>query len=191
MSRRARAAFFAEVRMAVSGGQVALVTGLGYRVELRGVDGAFLGVVERPVPPQPVSDALRSRERERLRATLLSRRARGGAAGFGVRNMTPEEIDEWAEGMIFPDSIPAIRRVAATPEGMLFVLPWGDDPSVQAPVDLFDGTGQYLGAFDVPFPDALGPRGLAAWVQEDSLGAQRVRVGSLALPGGAGPPVTR
>jgi hypothetical protein len=183
MRRQVRASFFPDVRVAVAGATVAVVSGYRYRIGMRDGEGRTTRVLERPIHPAPVDEAMRAAERKRVHDRVSERQARGGAGAFGVRGMTPEEVDAMVENMAFPDTVPTILALEGTPEGDLWVLRSGAGGSAPGPVDLYDADDGYRGTLEgLRFPRAIGPGGLVAWVAEGPLGIDQVVVGRILTP---------
>lgn len=111
------------------------------------------------------------------------RRAFGSGAGsFAPSAMNDEDIESAVETMIIPDTLPVVRGLRSTPDGTLFVLRTAERTPDPGPVDVFRPDGAFRGTIrDMAFPDALGPRGLAAWILRDSLDVHRVEVARLVL----------
>lgn len=182
MTRRLHASFVPAARLApLPDGRVAVAAETGYRVRIIGPEGAVEDVRSRPIGARAVSAADRSIERERRGAAM--REAFGSGAGsFAPAAMSDEQIDDALEQMIFPDSLPVIRGLRSAPDGTLLVLRTDERSPDPGPLDVFDA-GTYRGTLrDLALPDALGPRGLAAWVSRDELDVQRVRVARLDFP---------
>ncbi|HEX9886037.1 MAG TPA: hypothetical protein VGA70_06095 [Longimicrobiales bacterium] len=165
-------------------GRLAFADSTDYRIEIVAGTGAGGGVavVGRPLRPRPTTDRDRDRERERRRQRAAGV-APGGrtlpVAGRGSLERQLALLEFWPE-------IPVIRGLRADPAGRLWVAraPNADGAT---PIDLLTGDGTYLGTLRVPelaVPDALGPGGLVAFVEEGELGEPRVRVAVLTRGGG-------
>ena len=81
--------------------------------------------------------------------------------------------------MSFWPEIPVLRDVLGGPDGSLWVQR-NDNYGQPGRIDLFDADGVYRGTLpaDSPFPIALGPDGLAAYVDVSELGVTELRVES-------------
>lgn len=183
MTRRLQASFVPTTHLApLPNGRVAVAGHTGYRVLVIGPDGGVEDVRSRPVTARAVSATDRRVERERRGAAM--REAFGSGAGsFTAAAMSDEEIDDALEQMIFPDTMPVIRGLRSAPDGTLLVLRTDERSPDPGPMDVFDAGGTYRGTLRaLALPDALGPRGLAAWVYRDELDVQRVRVARLDVP---------
>lgn len=167
-------------------GGVALVDSTTWTIRLMDPSGRGRATVRRPgLEPVPVTPRLEERERER-RLRLLEEEGGGPRITLGNgATLPPEQLEALARSRIesatFYPEIPVIRRLRASPEGLLWVERTpspGDEP---APVDLVGWDGRYLGTLVDPrgLPDAVGPGGLVAWVERDELDVPRVVVARL------------
>lgn len=180
--RRSLAPFLPAVRSA-GGARLALVPTFAY--EIRVFDADRPRVVRQAVEVRAVDERLRNRARDELRRSMLERAGGEGTSsgGFASLAMSPADIDAWAESMLFPERVPVVRDLAATPEGGLWVLVTdGDDLLHPRRVDVYGPDLELEGTLDaLAFPAALGPGGLAAWVERDAFDAEFVRVGRVRL----------
>lgn len=175
-------------------GRVAVVDSIGYRVKLVDATGAVTGTLERPIPAVDVDETIREQERAR-RLSELEEGSGGGATmmvigrqsgGGGSMSIDQEQIRRMREdaiaGMAFAPYIPVIEDMAADPEGRLWIQRSGPEPGVDGPTDIVTPDGGYFGtipATGLRIPDAFGPDGLIAYIEEDELEVQRVRVARL------------
>jgi hypothetical protein len=182
-------AFHPELLVApLPGGRLAVVDSFAYRVRVVDASGSVVGDLRRPIEPRPATEGLREGERaRRLEAMNLSRprgvvsnRSGGTAAAPGEAMMRLERAR--IDAMGFHPWIPVIARLGADPDGRLWVERTGPEPGQPGPTDILDPGGRYLGTLapdGLRLPDAFGPKGLAAWVETDALGAALVRVGRI------------
>ncbi len=94
-----------------------------------------------------------------------------------------EAIERQIEEMTFPDGIPVVAGLAADREGRLWIERSSQDRVEDGPIDIVTPDGGYVGTLgpDGPrLPNAFGPAGLMAYLVEDDLGVQTVRVIRLA-----------
>ena len=172
----------------LSDGRLAVVDSMGYRVELIGVDGSVVGAVERPIAPEPVTEAVMAAERARRREELGGIRMEGFEDVEGLAERIRDNQLAQVDNMVFADVIPVIAGMAVDAEDLIWVErtgPGGDGPG---PIDILTADGAYRGTLpaDGPrIPDAFGPDGLAAYIETDELGVPAVRVIRVA---GIGPP---
>lgn len=169
-------------------GRVAVADSVGYRVRILSEDGAVDQRINRPILPFPLTDIAMAAYRERQRDAITERglvRALGdlqSAFGVSLRNVnTSEVVTEYRESLdevVFADEIPVIRALQVDWEGRLWITRSdmaGDDGSI----DIINAAGRYAGTIpsgELGSPDAFGPDGLLAYVEETELGAQAVLV---------------
>ena len=156
----------------LSDGCLAVVDSMGYRVKLIGVDGTVVGAVERPIAPEPVTDAIRAAERKRRRDAFEALAEELG------EQMRDNQLDQ-GDNMVFTEVIPVIAGMAVDAGDLIWVEragPGGDGPG---PIDILTADGAYIGTLptDGPrIPDAFGPDGLMAYIETDELDVPSVRV---------------
>lgn len=170
----------------LSGQRLALVDSTDYRIRVVGLDGTPLGVVERPIAPTPVTDAIQEAERERRIEEVEERSGGGGGIrlmGGGdmavdpaaIRNMMLDRV----ETMAFYPEIPVVEALAADGFDRLWVQRSSGEPGEPGPTDVVTPEGDYLGTLapdGLRIPDAFGPGGLAAYIELDELDVATVRV---------------
>ncbi|HEU0015263.1 MAG TPA: 6-bladed beta-propeller [Longimicrobium sp.] len=168
------------------GGQVALAFTTGYTVRLVDLGGTTSLYIQRPVRTRLTTQADRdrwiARERERIASgdggVFIRAGGGGGAAPAGpsqaqIRQMREAQLADTE----FADTIPAIQALRATPGGKLWIERTPQVPGDDGPVDVVTAAGQYLGTLTgVSLPDAFSRGGLAAWIDQDEDGVQRVVV---------------
>ncbi|MCY3942231.1 MAG: hypothetical protein OXG18_00470 [Gemmatimonadetes bacterium] len=166
----------------LSDGRLAVVDSMGYRVKLIGLDGSVVGAVERPIAPEPVTEAVMAAERERRREAfeeLGEIYMAGLAVGGELREQMSASQLARVDDMVFTEVIPVIAAMAVGAGDLIWVErtgPGGDGPG---PIDVLTSDGEYIGTLpaDGPrIPDAFGPDGLAAYIEADELGVPVVRV---------------
>ena len=178
--------FWPRPRLTRAGQVLALFDSTSYRVGLYRTDGSPVRDVERAVAPLPVTEAIREGERDRRRGVIdagegprFQLSGSDGSAQGVDQAMVDDFVREQIDVMSFWPEIPVLRDVLGGPDGSLWVQ--RNDPSGQpGRIDLFDPDGAYRGTLpaDSPFPIALGPRGLAAYVDVSELGVTELRVES-------------
>ncbi|WP_419860998.1 hypothetical protein [Candidatus Palauibacter sp.] len=151
-------------------GRLALADSIGYRIKLIGLDGSVTGVIERPIAPQAVDDAIREAERERYRAATAE-----------IENMrsTFQVEREGVEELVFADEVPVIGAVEVDWEDRIWVTRRAADGDREGPVDIVTPDGRYIGtlaADGLRPPDASGPDGLLAYIERDEFDLPTVRV---------------
>ncbi|MCY4555650.1 MAG: hypothetical protein OXF79_04580 [Chloroflexi bacterium] len=155
-------------------GRLALIDSIGYRIKLIGPDGSVAGMIERPIAPLPVDDAIREAERERYRE------AEAGVLESASNTSLPIQINrEGVEGRTFADEVPVLYSIKVDWEDRIWVErrgPTGDD---DGPIDIVTPEGDYIGTLPpegLRTPDAFGPGGLMAYIESDDLDVPTVRV---------------
>ena len=153
---------------AISDGRLAVVDSIGYRVKLIARDGRVVGVVERPIAPLAVTEAMREAQRERYRAREVP-------SNVGIFRVERESVDK----MTFAEEVPVIANIAVDWEDRIWVERTGEDGTGPGPTDIVTPEGGYIGtlpADGVRIPSAFGPDGLMAYIETDEVGIQVVRV---------------
>lgn len=193
LQMRAMRAFDPQLQVGVlSDGRIAVVDSVGYRVKLVTEAGAVASTLERPIEPVPVTDRIAEAERERQLAELAEGGGPGGAVmltatsgGGGSIGVDREAIRKMMEDriadMLFADAIPVIAAVAVDWNDRIW-LQRSALPGEDGPTDVLTPDGRYLGTIapdGMRIPQAFGPEGLVAYVEEDDLGVQTVRVARL------------
>lgn len=177
---------------ALSDGRLAVVDSSGYRIRLIGEDGTVDEILERPLSPIPVTNAVRDAERERRLAELEGNRNPTTLSIAGrpdirmpddFANQLQEALRARIEEMTFAEVVPAIEAVAVDADDCLWVART-PLPNEEGPIDIVTADGRYLGTIPpggLRIPDAFGPDGLMAYVDTHDLGYPIVRVVQLAL----------
>ena len=157
----------------LSDGRLAVIDSIGYRVKLVDLDGSVSGIIERPIAPVPVDDAVMEAERERYRQNEEESVESG--ARFGIR-VEREGVD----ALTFAEEIPVLWDLS---------VDWNDriwlerrSPTTGrdgGPIDIVTSAGDYVGTLPpdgLRTPEAFGPDGLMAFVEYDDLDVATVRV---------------
>jgi len=170
-----------------------------YRVEVFDAAGTPVGVIERPIAPTPVTEAIEQAEQAREMAELEERESGGdntggirlfgggGIEGVDMSGMN-EMLRERIENMAFYPEIPVVEQLAADREGRIWIQRSSGEPGEPGPTDIVMPDRSYVGtlpADGIRIPDAFGPDGLAAWIETDEFDAERIVVARI-VPGGAG-----
>jgi len=179
------------------GGEVAVTDSLDYRIRI--VGEGETRILTRPVGPRAVSARDREGEIERRVELPGSVGGGGGVAGLGAdaaeatQSMIRQRRARVEAGLHYFAEHQVVRDLLADAEGRLWVERLGRTPWVEGPIDVVTGEGEYVGTIDegaMRFPDALGPDGLAVWLETDELDVPVVTVGRV-RPGGPGGPGAR
>ena len=152
-------------------GRLALADSIGYRVKLIGLDGSVAGVVERPIAPLAVNEAIMEAERERYREETRQLES--------VRSDRFQIEREGAEGLVFADEVPVVADLKVDWEDRIWVTRSGAEGDDDGPIDIVTPDGRYIGtlaADGLRTPDAFGPDGLLAYIELDELEVPTVRV---------------
>lgn len=168
-------------------GGVAFSDSSAYTIKVAGASGDVTRVVRRPFEARPVTDRMQEAEKARRLEALESgdgpRMRMMVNDGGGARSISPEAIREIQEGQIaqmrFYPELPVINSLNASWSGKLWVQRRGEGLEESGPIDVLTSTGQYAGtlaAGEIEVPDAFGPDGLAAFVEEDDFGVPIVVV---------------
>ncbi|MDH3223802.1 MAG: hypothetical protein OEO23_08800, partial [Gemmatimonadota bacterium] len=170
--------------LASVGNLVAVADSTTYRIRLYEQGGELLREVGRPIPPTPVTAAIEAAEKDRRKALIDagqgSRFQISGSDGSsqGVdQDVVDAFVREQIDVMSFWREIPVVLGLVGGPDGILWVQRSGPNGR-PGPIDLLDVEGRYLGTVsgDGGFPIALGPGGLAAYVETSDLGVTSIRV---------------
>lgn len=153
-------------------------------------------IIRRPLPPEPVTPAMKKEFQERRDA---ARREGLGAAGagnivirsntFSVRGSPTGSVESSSE-VDFPElrfypEIPVLTSLSTTWEGRIWVQRRGEEPGSPGPIDVLTSDGRYVGtlaAHATTVPDAFGPNGMAAFIEFDEFDVARVVVRRLPTP---------
>lgn len=170
-------------------GGLAVAHDAEYAVRLTDVEGKVRAVVRRPIRPRAVTERDRRDAREQRRAQLeegtgvVQVRVENGRRSVGAGAPPPAEmIERTLQEMEFAEVIPVIERLAVDAEGQLWIQRAGPRVGQPGPIDLVAADGSYLGtARAQPVPRAFGPEGLAAYIETDDLGVERVIVRRLTI----------
>lgn len=188
-------AFWPRVLTARAGDALAVVDSTAYRIQILDLQGNVTRTVGREMDPHPVTPAVESQERERRTQVIDAGdgpRFQISSSDGGVQSVDQAMVDafvkEQIEGMAFWPEIPVIRDLAGAPDGTLWVQRSGAD-GTPGPIDLVRIDGRYVGTLPAgsPFPAALGPGGLVAFLDASALGVTTVRVVSWPVPPGETP----
>ena len=165
----------------LSDGRLAVVDSMGYRVKLIGLDGTVVGAVERPIAPEPVTEAIMAAERERRREAFeeLTEIQIEGFVLEGLGEQMRDNQLAQVDNMVFTEVIPVISDMAVDAEDLIWVERTGPGGDGAGPIDILTAEGSYIGTLptDGPrIPDAFGPDGLMAYIETDELDVPVVRV---------------
>ncbi len=168
--------FAPQVRYDVAAdGTIVFSDSTAYAIKVVSAGGEVDMILRRPFEAIPVNRRIRQRTREAMRERLEEEAATGGLRAemmAQMRQMLEDQIDD----MRFYEEISAVRQVKAGWGDAIWVertsedTPWDED--ARGLVDVLTRDGRYAGTFaaeDEALPLALGPDGLAAYVEIDAL----------------------
>jgi hypothetical protein len=170
---------------ALPDGGLAVSPGLQYEVRVVSPAGEVDAVLTRPVRPRDVTNRDRDAARERARETMET--GEGGlrveenngrrTISAGGRGMPRQQIEQRLAAMQFAEQVPVVRGLRVDNAGNIWVQRDGGPGSGDYPIDILTPAGEYRGTIrGIDLPNAFGPSGLAAFVETDDLGIQRVVV---------------
>lgn len=187
------------------GGGVAYSDSSAYAIKIRMAAGTPARVVSRPLQPEPVTEGLRERVRERELEVMESSLEGFDAPSLdNVSAADRAQVTSMVEGlkaslrdvvanMRFMPEVPLVRDLRTTWDGRIWVERWGSDPIAQVSVgsqpaadvnaegwiDVLDPDAGYVGTFtmaETRMPRAFGPGGLVAFVEMDEFDVPTVIV---------------
>lgn len=166
-------------------GRLALVDSVTYQVKLVAPGAGVDALLERPIPPTPVTGEIEEQERQRRLDEIVGRdggnvRVLGGAGSFSfdgdaLRRMMEDQVANMA---FFPE-IPAVEDLAVDSRGRIWVQRSSGVPGQDGPTDVITPDGRYLGTLPpdgLRIPLAFGPGDLAAYLETDEFDVATVRV---------------
>lgn len=161
-------------------GGVAFSDSSTWVVKLTDASGEITRILRRPIRPLSVTEGMKSAERERRLEEERGRsiNQRGGPPPPQVLAMINDfraaQVEAVEKMRFFPE-VPVIAAVRATWDGSLWVQrsaePGSDEPG---PIDVVSPDGRYMGTLQTgttalpDMPDAFGPDGLVAFLDEDA-----------------------
>lgn len=168
-------------------GSVAFSDSSAYAIKVAS-GGGVTRVLRRPFEARRVTERMEEEEKERRLEELLAgggpqmRMMVNDGSGGGAQSIPPEAIRQIQENQIaqmrFYPELPVVNSLNASWTGKLWVQRRGDGLSEEGPIDVLTAAGQYVGTLSAesPVPDAFGPDGMAAFVEEDEFGVPVVVV---------------
>ncbi len=157
-------------------GSVAFSDSSAYAIKIARPGVGVVRILRRPLQPTRVTDRVIENERER-RAALA-------AAGQGPRMVINgveffPQVELLDRVGVFPE-VSILRGLRTGWDGEIWAQRHGEDPGDDAgPIDVLTMDGHYIGTYPagaVAMPDALGPDGLAAFIEQDELDVETVVV---------------
>ena len=159
-------------------GGMAVVDSSAYTVKILDAGGRVARTLARPIQAREVTERIQRQETERQLAELESgegpRMRIVTDDGSGAREMPQEQVNQMMRQRIqnrgFYPVLPVVRSMAAGWDGLIWLERRGTEPNAPGPIDLFTPDGDYRGTLDAEgpgIPDAFGPDGLVAYIEED------------------------
>ena len=174
---------------ALPDGGVAFADSTTYAVKVAGGEGGVRRVLRRPFRPRPVDERMQEAEKERRLAELEAgegpqmRVMVQGPGGGGAQAVSQDAIREMMRGQIeqmrFYPELPVLRGLRTSWTGRIWAQRRGEQPTEPGPIDVLTAQGSYVGTLaseSTAMPDAFGPDGFAAFVEEDDLGVPLIVV---------------
>lgn len=165
-------------------GGIATTPGSVYEIRLIGPDGRATATMKRPIQPRRVTERDKDRRKDQMREQMASgagqvrmevengRRTVGAGPG-----MPPQAIEQRLAQTVWAETVPVVQAIRADRNGAIWVQRDGGSGSDDLPIDILKAAGEYVGTVKgTALPDAFGPSGLAAFIETDDLGVQRVVV---------------
>lgn len=170
-------------------GGVVFSDSTAYTIKVANASGGVDRVIRRPFSPTPVTERMEEAERERRLAELEAgdgpqmRMMVNNGSGGGAQAVSPEMIRGIQENQIsqmrFYPELPVVTGLSTSWTGKVWVERRGDEPEGEGPIDVLTAAGQYVGTLPAgatATPDAFGPNGVAAFIEEDDFGVPVVVV---------------
>ena len=167
-------------------GRIALVDSTTYDVKVLSPHGQLQQTLHRSFTPREVTRRDRDAEKERRLAEMeasggprIVMRTDDGNTSSMASGQAKAMMEARIESMVFASEIPVLAGLGVDWDGRVWLRRHGARVGEEGPLDLLGSEGAYLGT--VPpelgrIPDAFGPNGLAAFIEEDELGIPRVVV---------------
>lgn len=169
-------------------GSVAFSDSSIYAINIAVAGTGVTRVLSRPFPPQQVTDRLIREEKDRRLKELAAtpdqdlggaRMVINGQVVGGDPDERRKKEREDIENLRFFTEVPVIRALHTTWNGMIWVQRRGEEPDSDGPIDVLGMDGRYVGSYRTGatgIPDAFGPDGQVAFIEEDELGVETVVV---------------
>ena len=150
-------------------GSVAFSDSSAYAIKIARSGAGVFRILRRPLQPTRVTDRMIEDERER-RAALA-------AAGQGPR-MVVNGVEYFPQVQLLDrvgvfTEVSIVRGLRTSWNGEIWVQRHGEEPGDDdGPIDVLTMDGRYVGTYpavSIALPDAFGPEGLAAFVEQDEM----------------------
>ena len=169
-------------------GTVAFSDSSTYAVSIAAAGTGVVRILTRPLAPESVTDRFIRAERDRRLKELADTPDEdlgGPRVVFNgeVMAIDAEEVRESRrediQNLQFFTEVPVIRDIGASWNGMIWVQRRGEEPDSDGPIDVLEMARRYVGSYRTGatgIPDAFGPDGLVAFIEEDELEVKSVVV---------------
>jgi len=160
----------------VADGSVAFSDSSAYAIKIARPGAGVFRILRRPLQPTRVTDRVIENERER-RAALA-------AAGRGPR-MVVNGVEYFPQVELLDrvgvfTEVSIVRGLRTSWNGEIWVQRHGEEPDDDdGPIDILTTDGRYVGTYPagaIALPDAFGPDGLVAFVEQDEMDVETVVV---------------
>ena len=163
-------------------GSVAFSDSSAYAIKIARREVGVWRVLKRPLQPIRVTDRVIESETER-RLEEAADPDRPGMVINGVRvgaQLIQNAERNFLDQIGFFEEVSIVRGLRTGWNGEIWVRRHGSEPGDDAgPIDVLTMDGRYVGTYPagaVALPDAFGPDGLAAFVEQDEMGVETVVV---------------
>ena len=153
-------------------GTIAYSDSSDYAIKLVRSGGPVVDVLRRPLPPEPVTQRIRSAviaEETRVERVYVEDLA-SERGTMSIREMFDESRRQIENGKFFAE-VPVVRGVRATWDGALWIQRRGQEPwDDEGPIDVFGADREYVGTLPAGapgMPATFGPDGLVVFWELD------------------------
>ena len=153
-------------------GTIAYSDSSDYAIKLVRSGGPVVDVLRRPLPPEPVTQRIRSAviaEETRVEREYVEDLA-SERGTMSIREMFDESRRQIENGKFFAE-VPVVRGVRATWDGALWIQRRGQEPwDDEGPIDVFGADREYVGTLPAGapgMPATFGPDGLVVFWELD------------------------
>lgn len=158
-------------------GMIAFSDSSAYAIKIANGDGQVGRVLHRPLAPRPVTNDMQQSAKESTRREMEESEQFAAMKAF-IEPILEQQLAQ----MTFYHEVPVVSGMRAGWERAIWVERSGDEPWLDnsaGPIDVITYGGEYLGTFpqgEIDMPLALGPNGLAAFVELDEFDVPTVVV---------------
>lgn len=162
---------------ALPGGIFAVSDSSAYAIKVADGAGRIARVLRRPFAPRQVTSEMRTSAKEAFRREIEENKDLAE-----MQAMLGPFMEQQLAQMRFYHEVPVVTELKAGWERAIWVVRSGDEPwedDAPGPIDVLTTAGEYLGTFAqdaMDMPLALGPDGLAAFVEIDAFDVPTVVV---------------